>query len=182
MTENLTAAVIPCCDDRAKNCRCRALSSPTIASRACKPAGLFRFGWFLISRGEVELVSKLVVCRNPELAAPRRFGCPTAEVGRDDPEVLATETRRYPAIGRMSAIPCGPAGVVSISIQLYCRDGLNEAYYDRPERLLDAAARVACAAWSFVSPATITAHLDHLRRDIGDGTWHARYGHLRTQP
>lgn len=182
MTENLTAAVIPCCDDRAKNCRCRALSSSPICVEGMQTCGFVPIWVVFDLTGEVELVSKLVVCRNPELAAPRRFGCPTAEVGRDDPEVLATETRPYPAIGRMSAIPCGPAGVVSISIQLYCRDGLNEADHDRPERLLDAAARVACAAWSFVSPATITAHLDHLRRDIGDGTWHARYGHLRTQP
>jgi SAM-dependent methyltransferase len=98
------------------------------------------------------------------------------------PEVLATEARRYPAIDRISAVLSGAMRIVPISIPLNCKDGFNEAYYGRPERLLEEAARLACSAWSFVSPATITTFVDHLRRDIKDGTWDAGYGYLRTQP
>jgi hypothetical protein len=39
----------------------------------------------------------------------------------------------------------------------------------------------ATAAWPR-HPATITAYMDHLRRDIEDRTWDAHYGHPRYQP
>jgi SAM-dependent methyltransferase len=98
------------------------------------------------------------------------------------PAVLAAEARRYPTIDRISAVVGGTMRVIPVPIPSHCREGFNEAYYGRPEHLLKEAARLACSAWSFVSPATITACVDHLRRDIEDGTWDAHYGHLRTQP
>jgi SAM-dependent methyltransferase len=98
------------------------------------------------------------------------------------PEVLAAEARRYPALGRIGAVLGGRVSVVPVPIPLDCRDGFNEAYYGRPERLLDDGARLACSAWSFVSTATAQAYVDHLRRDLADGSWDARYGSLRQQP
>ncbi|MFD9428522.1 MULTISPECIES: hypothetical protein [unclassified Streptomyces] len=38
----------------------------------------------------------------------------------------------------------------TVPIPLDCTDGFDEAYYGRPEMLLDPAARQACSAWSFV--------------------------------
>ena len=35
---------------------------------------------------------------------------------------------------------------------------------------------------SFVDKATSDAYVAHLRRDLEDGTWDARHGHLRSQP
>lgn len=63
-----------------------------------------------------------------------------------------------------------------------CRDGFNEAYYGRPERLLDPAARLACSAWSFVSEGTSASYVAHLRRDLASGAWDRAHGHLRTTP
>lgn len=49
-------------------------------------------------------------------------------------------------------------------------------------RLLDEGARLANSAWSFVDRGTSDGYIAHLRRDLEDGTWDARYGYLRTQP
>lgn len=98
------------------------------------------------------------------------------------PGVLAAEARRYPALDRMTATLGGTAEVVPVLIPLECRDGFNEAYYGRPERLLEPAARLACSAWSFVNEETAAAYVENLRRDLDSGVWDHKYGHLRTAP
>jgi SAM-dependent methyltransferase len=98
------------------------------------------------------------------------------------PEVLATEARRYPSMERIRTVLGGSVEELNVPIPLDCSDGFNEAYYGRPERLLDERARLACSAWSFVSAETRRGYVDHLRRDIDEGRWDARNGHLRTQP
>lgn len=98
------------------------------------------------------------------------------------PKVLAAEARRYPALDEMRAFLGGVSEVVSVPIPLMCRDGFNEAYYGRPERLLDPAARLACSAWSFVDEATAADYVEALRRDLASGVWDRKYGHLRSAP
>lgn len=72
--------------------------------------------------------------------------------------------------------------MVSVPIPLDCRDGFNEAYYGRPEMLLEEGARSACSGWSFVPSAAVERFVARLRRDLDEGTWDRRYGHLRKQP
>ncbi len=98
------------------------------------------------------------------------------------PDVLAAEARRYPALARMAAILGGTAEILPVPIPLICRDGFNEAYYGRAERLLEPAARLACSAWSFVSEETAAGYVEALRRDLASGAWDRKYGHLRTAP
>lgn len=98
------------------------------------------------------------------------------------PDVLAAEARRYPALDRMIATLGGAAEILPVPIPLQCRDGFNEAYYGRPERLLDPAARLACSAWSFVSEETSARYVEDLRRDLQSGAWDRKHGHLRTAP
>jgi SAM-dependent methyltransferase len=98
------------------------------------------------------------------------------------PEVIAAEARRYPSIDSITAALGGAVEVLSVPIPLNCRDGFNEAYYGRPECLLDDGARLACSAWSFVDRAIVERFVIHLRRDLDHGTWDAAYGQLRTQP
>ncbi|MBS7813120.1 class I SAM-dependent methyltransferase [Roseococcus pinisoli] len=98
------------------------------------------------------------------------------------PEVLATEARRYPALTSIGAGLGGRLSVLSVEIPLQCRDGFNEAYYGRPEKLLEEGARRANSAWSFVPEATASGYVDHLRRDLADGSWDRRHGALRRQP
>jgi len=98
------------------------------------------------------------------------------------PAVLAAEASRYPALERISAGLGGAVDVTAVPIPLLCKDGFNEAYYGRPERLLEDGARLACSAWSFVSAEVGRGYVDHLRRDLTNGGWDARYGGLRNQP
>jgi methyltransferase family protein len=102
------------------------------------------------------------------------------------PEVIQVEARRYPAIERLStALDEGDGGrrcaVERVPIPLHCVDGFNEAYYGRPERLLDPAARRANSAWSFLDDAVVERFHQRLSQDLADGTWDARHGRLRTQ-
>ena len=53
------------------------------------------------------------------------------------PEVTATEARRYPGLDELEAGLGGRARSVLVPIPLDCTDGFNEAYYGRPEGLLD---------------------------------------------
>ena len=96
------------------------------------------------------------------------------------PQVLAAEARRYPAIDRIRGQLRGVVQELNVAIPFACRDGFNEAYYGRPEQLLDGGARLACSAWNFVDASTRERYIDHLRRDLTSGAWDARYGHLRT--
>jgi SAM-dependent methyltransferase len=98
------------------------------------------------------------------------------------PKVLAAEARRYPPLDEMRAVLGGVSEVVSVPIPLLCRDGFNEAYYGRPERLLDPAARLACSAWSFVDETTAADYVETLRSDLASGAWDRKYGHFRSAP
>lgn len=98
------------------------------------------------------------------------------------PLVLDTEAARYPSIRAITEALGGRTEVTPVPIPADCADGFNEAYYARPERLLDPAARQACSAWSFVAPAVRERYAEHLRRDLASGAWDARHGHLRGRP
>jgi SAM-dependent methyltransferase len=98
------------------------------------------------------------------------------------PEAIAVEARRYPQMAAISDGLGGNAEVIPVPIPLNCTDGFSEAYYGRPERLLEPGARLANSAWSFVDPSVGDRFVADLSRDLKDGTWDAKHGHLRTQP
>ncbi|AJT70067.1 hypothetical protein T261_8474 [Streptomyces lydicus] len=98
------------------------------------------------------------------------------------PEVLDTEARRYPPVEDMAAALGENVTVRTVPIPLNCTDGFNEAYYGRPEMLLDPAARQACSAWSFVDDGARERFDRNLRDDLASGAWDERFGHLRTRP
>jgi SAM-dependent methyltransferase len=98
------------------------------------------------------------------------------------PDVLSTEARRYPSMAAIREGLGGAIDILPVPIPLDCRDGFNEAYYGRPEMLLDDSACLSCSAWSFVSPETAAGYVERLRADIADGSWDEKYGALRDQP
>ncbi|WP_441249588.1 class I SAM-dependent methyltransferase [Kitasatospora sp. McL0602] len=98
------------------------------------------------------------------------------------PEVLDTEARRYPPIDELVSALGGTGTVQAVPIPLDCTDGFNEAYYGRPEMLLDPGARQACSAWSFVDD-QVRENFDRtLRHDLESGAWDKEFGHLRDRP
>ncbi|AKF11024.1 class I SAM-dependent methyltransferase [Sandaracinus amylolyticus] len=102
-------------------------------------------------------------------------------LARYAPEVIATEARRYPAIDTLVQM-LGACDVISVPIPLDCTDGFGEAFYGRPERLLDPDVRRAQSAWSFVEPDAIDRAVRTLAHDLEHGIWDAEHGALRTAP
>jgi hypothetical protein len=98
------------------------------------------------------------------------------------PEVIAVEAGRYPSTQKIAAALGGRSEILSVPIPLDCTDGFNEAYYGRPELLLDQAARRACSAWSFVDDTVVRRFENELSADLSSGRWNERFGHLRSQP
>lgn len=98
------------------------------------------------------------------------------------PETIAVEAVRYPRMDAIVEALGGNADVLSVPIPLDCSDGFGEAYYGRPERLLEPGARLANSAWSFVDASVGERFVAELGRDLESGDWDRKYGHLRTQP
>src|ERR1044071_8969967 len=98
------------------------------------------------------------------------------------PEVLSTEARRYPRIDVIANLLGGSSEVNVVQIPLDCRDGFNEAYYGRPEKLLEDGARLSCSAWSFPAAAIVARYVQNLRQALANGDWDKQYGKLRSQP
>jgi SAM-dependent methyltransferase len=98
------------------------------------------------------------------------------------PEVIATEASRYPAIDTVAAELGDTVAVTPIPVPLDCTDRFSEAYYGRPEGLLDPGARLANSAWSFVGRDVEQRFVDSLTLDLASGAWDSRWGALRSQP
>jgi hypothetical protein len=98
------------------------------------------------------------------------------------PDVIEVEARRYPVMTSIEKGLGGNVDIISVPIPLHCTDGFNEAYYGRPECLLDPGARRANSAWSFVDPEVEPRFVEDLGRDLQSGTWDEKYGYLRHQP
>lgn len=98
------------------------------------------------------------------------------------PEVIAAERRRYPSIDRIRALLGGVTEVRSMPIPIDCIDGFTEAFYGRPERLVDPVVRGAQSAWGFVEPAQQAHAVEALRAELASGEWDRRFGAQRTQP
>jgi len=97
------------------------------------------------------------------------------------PEVVAVEARRYPPIEAIRQGLGGSVEIRPVAIPLDCRDGFNEAYYGRPEMLLEEGARLACSGWSFAPPEAVDRFVATLGADLASGAWDRDYGPLRRQ-
>lgn len=97
------------------------------------------------------------------------------------PELLDIQARRFPTIDTIASL-LGGTDIRDVPIPLTCTDGFEEAYYGRPEMLLDPGAQRAISTWSFVSPEANARFMRHLAADLESGAWDRTYGHLRAQP
>lgn len=98
------------------------------------------------------------------------------------PEFHATERRRYPSLERIATALGGELTVRPLLIPFDCRDGFTDAFYGRPEAMLEQAVRNAQSAWSFVDDEAQARFEARLSADLESGAWDERLGHLRTQP
>jgi SAM-dependent methyltransferase len=98
------------------------------------------------------------------------------------PELIAAERSRYPAISHLREVLGGSSTVTEIPIPIDCVDGFGEAFYARPERLLDERVRRAQSGWGFVDSQAATRAVDLLRSELASGEWDRKYGALRQLP
>ena len=73
----------------------------------------------------------------------------------------------------------GPIEVRPLLVPHDCSDGFLGAYWRRPHEYLDPGIRGAISTFSKIHD--VESGLERLRRELEDGTWQHRYGHLLRQ-
>ena len=98
------------------------------------------------------------------------------------PELIEAERKRFPALALIREALGGHTEVRGVPIPIDCVDGFTEAFYARPERMLEPAVRRGQSAWGFVEPGVEDRFERTLRADLASGAWDSRYGALRRAP
>jgi SAM-dependent methyltransferase len=96
-------------------------------------------------------------------------------------EGLAVERPRFPAIADVAAALGDRARVERIATPGDCTDGFFEAFWRRPEALLDPAVRSAQSMWPLLGAGVEQRIVERLGAALASGAWDAEHGHLRAQ-
>ena len=91
------------------------------------------------------------------------------------PGLLTPDRARFPTPAEL-AEELGGAEVQVVPIAEDCTDGFLGAYWKRPRAYLESGVRGAISALADVAPTD--ARLEQLARDLDDGAWERRHGHL----
>jgi SAM-dependent methyltransferase len=94
------------------------------------------------------------------------------------PEVDVDNRRRFPSIETVCEA-LGGASVEVVPIPHDCSDGFLEAYFARPEELLDLRVRAAQSGWRRLPRSVAERAVTRLERDLRTGRWDERHGALR---
>jgi SAM-dependent methyltransferase len=94
------------------------------------------------------------------------------------PEIGQADRARFPTIPATVEALGGEASVDRVPIPHDCRDGFLGAYWRRPERYLDRAARPGISCFGELDPGVLERALERLRNDVDSGAWRRRYGGL----
>jgi SAM-dependent methyltransferase len=97
-------------------------------------------------------------------------------------EGLAIERPRFPALDAVTAALGGRTQIERIPTPGDCTDGFFEAFWRRPEQLLDPAVRAAQSMWALLPPGVEDRIVERLARSLSSGEWDAEHGHLRELP
>jgi SAM-dependent methyltransferase len=96
-------------------------------------------------------------------------------------EGVALERPRFPAIADVAAALGGRTRVESLPTPADCVDGFFEAFWRRPEALLDPAVRASQSMWALLEPRVEQRIVERLAAALDSGAWDAEHGHLRAQ-
>jgi len=91
------------------------------------------------------------------------------------PEIAEIDRRIMPGLDELRDV-LGDVDVLPLPVPHDCTDGFLGAYWRRPHLYLDAGVRGAIS--SFAKLADVESGLERLRRDLADGSWERRHGHL----
>ena len=103
--------------------------------------------------------------------------------GRGDylAEALEIERPRFPSIALVEQALGGRTRVERIATPGDCEDGFFEAFWRRPEALVDPTVRASQSLWALLPDGAEERIVRRLERDLASGEWDARHGHLRAQ-
>jgi len=96
-------------------------------------------------------------------------------------EGLGIEHPRFPAIDDVAAALGGRTRVERIPTPADCVDGFFEAFWNRPEALLDPEIRASQSMWALLEPGMEELMVNRLADALESGAWDAEHGHLREQ-
>ena len=96
-------------------------------------------------------------------------------------EGLVMERPRFPDMEDVAAALGGRTRVERIPTPGDCADGFFEAFWRRPEALLDPAVRSAQSMWKLLDPGVEDRIVGRLADALESGAWDAEHGHLRGQ-
>jgi SAM-dependent methyltransferase len=96
-------------------------------------------------------------------------------------EGVARELPRFPAIVDVASALGGRTRVERIPTPGDCSDGFFEAFWRRPEALLDPDVRSAQSVWALLEPDVEQRIVTRLGAALDSGAWDAEHGHLREQ-
>jgi len=94
-------------------------------------------------------------------------------------EAIALERPRFPALDAVERALGGSARVESVPTPADCADGFFQAYWSRPELLLDPGIRASQSIWALLPPGGEERIVARLRAALESGAWDAAHGCLR---
>jgi SAM-dependent methyltransferase len=94
-------------------------------------------------------------------------------------ECVAVESPRFPAIDEITSTLGGRTRVETVPVPGDCEDGFFEAFWRRPEKLLDPSIRSSQSVWALLDPGVEDRIVARLATALDSGAWDDEYGHLR---
>ena len=94
-------------------------------------------------------------------------------------EGLDIERPRFQSPDAVAAALGGNTRIERIPTPADCTDGFFEAFWNRPEQLLDPEVRAAQSMWALLSPGVEERIVTDLADSLRSGAWDAEHGHLR---
>ena len=94
-------------------------------------------------------------------------------------EAIARERPRFGAVEQVAAELGGEVRIESIPTPADCADGFFEAFWNRPEALLDPAVRASQSVWQLLDRGIEDRIMGRLAADLAAGKWDEENGHLR---
>jgi SAM-dependent methyltransferase len=94
-------------------------------------------------------------------------------------EGIEIERPTFPSIELVANGLGGTIRIEQIPTPADCVDGFFEAFWNRPEQLLDPEIRASQSFWAVAGPDAEKRMIDRLAADLESGAWDAEHGHLR---
>ena len=94
-------------------------------------------------------------------------------------EVAELDHRIFPRPERIAEWLGGEVRIEPLHLRADTPDWMLGSFWAHPERVLDPAARAATSGFARMDAPVVDRVVAAVERDLRDGTWHSRHGHLR---